>query len=394
MEDDFSARGLFKRIINFEESPRTMKWEFGYWGETVLRWYSEGLPCKNNLIDEQTGLTAAIQGPALPSQYIKSKDTTIDTDIAQYFEFDSGLHSVPYHYFYYPAFKEKIISEDEKYVIKYNEFHIKIRELKNKSSMPFWLEFPVKNRTDWEKIKEERLRHDSINDRFIGNRAGFYSEVKNREYVLGVFGGFGFFGSLRFLMGEEHLFMTYYDDPVLIKDMVSHLCDLWLMIAEELTSKIDFDLAYFWEDMSGKNGSLISPETFREFMSPYYKKITDFLRSKKIDKCIVDTDGYVEELIPLFLESGINMLNPFERQANNDLIKYRKKYPDLVMMGGFDKNTLYKGKKAIDSELEITKWLISQGGYVPFCDHLVPPNISWENFKYYRNKLNNIIDGS
>jgi hypothetical protein len=42
----------------------------------------------------------------------------------------------------------------------------------------------------------------------------------------------------------------------------------------------DFDIAGFWEDMAGKNGSLISPSIFREFMTPYYRKLTDFIKSK------------------------------------------------------------------------------------------------------------------
>ena len=195
-------------------------------------------------------------------------------------------------------------------------------------------------------------------------------------------------------MGEQHLFLSYYDNPVLIKDILEHLCNLWLSIAEELTAEIDFDLAYFWEDMSGKNGSLISPKIFEEFMTPYYKRINSFLRSKGINKSLVDTDGNVEGLIPLFNEAGVNIIYPFERQAGNDLFAYRKKYPDLIMMGGFDKNTLYKGKDAIDREFEVIKSLISQGGYIPFCDHLIPPNASWDSFKYYREKLNKIIDST
>lgn len=82
------------------------------------------------------------------------------------------------------------------------------------------------------------------------------------------------------------------------------------------------------------------------------KRIISFLRSKKIEKSVVDTDGNVEKLIPLFLEAGVNMLYPFERQAGNDLAAYRKKYPGVAMVGGFDKNTLFKGKEDIDKELE------------------------------------------
>ena len=174
--------------------------------------------------------------------------------------------------------------------------------------------------------------------------------------------------------------------------MLNHFCKLWLLMCEKLTSKIDFDFAVFWEDMSGRQGSMISPATFREFMSPNYKKLTDFLKSRGINIFAVDTDGYVGELINLFLEIGINMLFPFEQQADNDLIKFRKKFPELRMFGGIDKKILSRDKISIDKELEKISFLIGKGGYIPSIDHNVSPDSSWENFKYYRNRLNEIID--
>ena len=155
---------------------------------------------------------------------------------------------------------------------------------------------------------------------------------------------------------------------------------------------INFDIACFWEDMAGKQGSLISPAIFKEFMTPRYKKLIDFLKSRGITHFLVDTDGKVDQLVPLFLEAGITIIYPFEQQAGNDLIAIREKYPKLGMIGGFDKNTLYKGKGYIDRELEKISFLISKGGYIPCADHLVPPNCSWEDFKYYRHKLKTIID--
>jgi len=39
---------------------------------------------------------------------------------------------------------------------------------------------------------------------------------------------------------------------------------------------------------------------------PYYNKITDLLRSHETDVILVDSDGNTEELISLWIESGIN----------------------------------------------------------------------------------------
>jgi len=394
--NDNSAKEIFLKIMNFEPCSRTLKWEFGYWGGTLERWYGEGLAKIDNPVDKLK-YGGALVGPGHPSgsPSWSGKIPKIEADVHNLFKYDEEWSLAPYDYWLFPKFENIVINEDDKYIEYYGTDGIRKREYKDMSSMPMFLEFPVKDRNDWEKIKEERLNFNSIDKRFRGDKKHYIGQIKDRKKPLGIFDDpIGFFGSMRMLIGEDRLFMLYYDDPKLIKDIANHLCQLWILMAENLTSEIEFDIAVFWEDMSGKQGSLISPAAFNEFMTPYYKKLTGYLRSRGIKYFNVDSDGYVCNLIPLFLDAGINSMYPFEQQAGNDLINYRKIFPGLRMMGGIDKNALYKGKEYIDRELEKTTSLISQGGYVPFLDHIIPPNVSWENFKYYRNKLNQIIDST
>ena len=136
---------------------------------------------------------------------------------------------------------------------------------------------------------------------------------------------------------------------------------------------------------------LISPEIFKEFMAPYYKKIISFLNSKGIKNVIVDSDGYIENLIPLLIDVGVTGMLPFEKQAGNDLLRIRKNYPDFIMMGGFNKAILRdenaKWEEELNKELEEISILIKSGGFIPFGDHFMPPDVSWNNFKSYREKL-------
>lgn len=37
-----NARERFNAIMTFDTSVRTLKWEFGYWAETMRKWYGEG----------------------------------------------------------------------------------------------------------------------------------------------------------------------------------------------------------------------------------------------------------------------------------------------------------------------------------------------------------------
>ena len=393
MSENLTARELFLKIMELEPCDRTLNWEFAYWGGTLLRWYKEGLP-KIKGLPKKVKYGEGIRGPggALGSPSWGGEMPIWDFDVANYFNFDEGFHFLPYNSWIFPYFEKRIIYEDENFIELWDINGIRKRVVKDDSSMPFWLEYPIKNRRDWENVKEERFNLNTISKRWIIDKNDFIKNVKNRTYPLVIFDPpTGFFGSLRELIGEEKLFFLYYDDPELLRDILDHLCNLWLSIAEELTACLDFDMVSFWEDMSGKQGPLISPKIFKEFMAPCYKKLINLLKSRGLKFFLVDTDGKVDQLIPLFLEVGVNVMLPFEQQAGNDLIELKKMFPELRMMGGFDKNTLYKGKEFISKELEKMPELIKMGGFIPYADHDIPPNSSWENFKYYRNKLQDII---
>jgi uroporphyrinogen-III decarboxylase len=387
-----NTREIFLKVMNFEPCERTICWELGYWGETLTRWYREGLPRSRNpkrVLDHDEGLMGEM---TLCFLGLDGKIMERDYDVNKYFGFDEGLDFVPCQYWIYPGFEKKIIFEDDTSIELIDMDGIRRKEFKNKVSMPLWIEFPVKNRADWERVKEERFSLNNLADRFPINMDTIKKKREKRNTLLAILAApVGFFGSIRALLGEKRLYMMYYDDPDLVKDIAQHLCSLWLAISEELTSKFDFDIALFWEDMAGKQGSLVSPSIFREFMMPYYKKLIGFLKSRGIKHFLVDSDGKLDELIPLFIESGINSIMPIERQAGNDIIEIRKKYPELGILGGFDKNSLAKGRENIDKELEKIEWVIKTGGYIPSGDHSIPPDSSWESFKYYRTKLNNII---
>lgn len=392
--EKFSSKELFLKIMNFEPCDRTLNWEFGYWGGTINRWYKEGLP-------RVRGFSPELKfGQSVPGNAVAAGSTSWggeipvkDYDVSHYFNFDEGFTLVPYNYWIFPLFEKKIVFEDDKYIEFYDVDGIRKKSLKDDSSMPFFMEWPVKNENDWEKIKDERFNLDSIGKRFSGNFKEFAEKSKSIKSPLGILDApVGFFGSLRFLIGEENLFMLYYDKPGFLNKILDHLCNLWISMAEELTSEIDFDFAFFWEDMAGKQGSFISPAVFRQFMTPGYIKFISFLKSKGIKHFLVDTDGKVNDLIPLFLEAGITIMYPFEQQAGNNLTEIRNRFPDLGIIGGFDKNCLFKGRNFIDAELEKMPLLINKGGFIPCADHLIPPNCSWEDFEYYRNRLEKIIE--
>ena len=116
--------------------------------------------------------------------------------------------------------------------------------------------------------------------------------------------------------------------------------------------------------------------------------MTSFLKDSGVKVILVDSDGDVWKLLPLWLEGGVTGMYPFEVMAGMDVVEVRKAYPQLQILGGIDKTQLALGKKEIDEELEARlPFMLPRGGYIPFVDHVVPTNIPWDNFVYYRQRV-------
>jgi hypothetical protein len=74
-----------------------------------------------------------------------------------------------------------------------------------------------------------------------------------------------------------------------------------------------------------------------------------------------------------------------------DPVAFRKKYgKDLLMMGGFDKHILSQGKKQIEVEVHRLAPVVAEGGYIPFPDHRVPPDVPYENYLFYTELARNV----
>jgi uroporphyrinogen decarboxylase len=67
-----------------------------------------------------------------------------------------------------------------------------------------------------------------------------------------------------------------------------------------------------------------------------------------------------------------------------DPVTLRKQFgKELLMMGGFDKRILAQSPQAIDDEIARLTPLVEEGGFIPFCDHRVPPDVPLVNYEFY-----------
>ena len=391
---EMNARERYLAVMNFDPDVRTLLWEFGYWTATMERWYGEGLartpysPPPGH--PEGSGVIAEALSFPFPTHIVRYRDV----DVHRILGLDDGVVRIPLNWRLCPAFDVTVLEEDVTTQTMINADGVTICAKKASDSLPQFLSGPVSDRKSWEQIKEERFNTDNIMMRFPDRWEKLAPTYRNRDYPLGLQLD-GFFSLPRELFLVEHQLMAYYTQPDLMHDIGRQIFKVWMAVLEEVLSRTDLDFVYFWEDMSFKNGPLVSPQLFEEFITPYYKQMTQFLDTKGIKIRCVDTDGDCWLLLPGFVKAGITGLYPFECNAGMDVVAVRKAYPQLQIMGGLDKTKVAKGKTAIDAELDAKlPAMLAQGGYIPHIDHLVPPDVSWDDFLYYRQRVGEYVERS
>ena len=339
--------------MHFEPVDRVPLWEWGPWRSTLRRWQREALG---------------------PDGRVSELDVC---DAKELCGVDLWMQ---------PRYAERVIAEDDRTVTQLTDRGIVTRTLKDPDamSMPEHAAYPVRTRADWDALSKRFNAADPA--RWPTDWAERCARWRRDEPVL-IFQGPrspSLFGFVRELLGPERTLYAFYDDPDLVHDMMESYTTFLLGVLPRVLAETPLTSIWFWEDMCYRNGPLISPDMFRRFMVPRYRRVTDLARQHGVDVIFVDSDGNVEQLIPLWLESGINGVYPMEVAAGMDVGKLRRQYGrDLLMAGGIDKRVLAQDRQAIDRELEARFAVAEKGGYVPHLDHAIPHDVPYENFAYY-----------
>ncbi len=360
---DLTNRERFTRLMRGQTVDRAPFYSvFGPWPAAVERWKTEGL----------------------------AADATWET-IMEIVGFE-GHRGYQLHVngFMCPAFTPEVVEEDEDQRVIVDHFGVKQLERKDRGSMPTFLSFPIENREDWEREKH-RFDPDAP-----GRLPANWDDICMAARISSepVFAGdlpIGFFGGPRQIIGLENLVFMFFDDPELLSEILDTMCDLWVAFYTRVHRDCPLDYFFVWEDMCFKNGPLIGPDMFREFLLPRYERLTSTLRQAGVEHIIVDSDGDVRKLVPLWLEGGVNLIFPWETQMGLDITEVRREFPELGMIGGMNKAALAKDRAAIDAELAKVPWMLEQGRFIPAVDHFVPPDVSWDNYRYFYEKLRELV---
>jgi uroporphyrinogen decarboxylase len=366
-----TLRERFRAVMSYQPFDRVPVWHFGTWPQTKQRWQREGL---EGIADPHS------PGPDLPG---------MDRD------WETGLWDIHglVNLSWVPDLPEEVLEEAADYRVLRTPWGAVHKVARDGGSISQHLEEALKpTRESWRQFRR------FVDARDPGRRiAGWERKadaLNRREHVAAFLGG-SLFAWPREWMGVQEWSYLSYDDPALYEEIIAHVVDYFMEMLGPVLDRVQFDLAYFFEDCCFNGGPLISPDIYRRFYHKHYVRLIEFYRAKGVPFVMLDSDGKVDDLIACWLDSGVDILFPIEVGTwKADAPALRRRFGKrLRMMGGVDKLVIPHGEAAVRRELERVKPLADEGGYVPMPDHRIPPDCSLEAMRTYIRVFHNVFGG-
>ncbi len=351
-------RERFFACMDYHSGVRRPLHLVGIWPDTLARWRREGLPAEVRDVHAHLGLQ--------PLRVVNVTGT-------------AGV---------FPLFPQRPLDENDEFRTYTDGYGRTVRDFKQHTSMPEWLDFAVKTPDDLAAVLKDHFDVDCLDNRYDAAWEKRLQTAAAAPDALILIDGGGYYWTLRSLAGVEHASYLLYDAPELVDELFERYFTVVMDGLRRLSKRISIDLVGFGEDIAYKTGTLMSQEMFQRFILPRYRKAMDLARELGIRYTWYDSDGDVRPFIPDYLEVGIDCLAPCEVAAGMDPLELRRAFGrDLRLIGGFDKRIVAQGPAAIDAEFARLRPLIETGGFVPAIDHSVSADISWDNYRYYLDAL-------
>ncbi len=252
-----------------------------------------------------------------------------------------------------------------------------MRDNDDKYYMPEFIQYHVRDRQSWELYKELNTPGNLWPAEKIDQACEPYLD-RDRPLFLNLMSTWG---KIRDIAGAEKACTMLYDSPDLVQDIIDWQTQIRRTYLYPLVEKLKPEIIKLGEDNCYNHGMLISPAHFQQFCSPVYKEIADLARANKAEMVVVDTDGKVEQLLPLLDECGVNATYPVEAKADNNLLELRGQYPDFIFLGWVEKEIANEGNEHLmepEFENKIIP-MLKKGRYFPNADHSLQPMCTFPN---------------
>ncbi len=188
------------------------------------------------------------------------------------------------------------------------------------------------------------------------------------------------------LRGLEQFMMDLVINPAFAEELVERSMRYHLEIAKILVGK-GVDMIWTGDDFGQQHSMMLSPTLWRRVFKPRYREFYAELKRLNPDILIAyHSDGYIEPIIPDFIEIGLDVLQAVQPQSMNPA-KLKAQFGDrLSFWGTMDvQHTFpYGSPEDVAEEVRQRVELVGKdGGLILAPSHNIQPDVPMENLQAF-----------
>jgi uroporphyrinogen decarboxylase len=189
------------------------------------------------------------------------------------------------------------------------------------------------------------------------------------------------------MCGTEGWFIKLAKDPTFAEALVAKGVDLKIQMAINMLKAVgdNADIVGCADDFASQRAPMLSPRLYRKIIKPHQRRLFDAIKQHSRAKIWLHTSGNVYDLIPDFIEMGLDILNPVHVSATNmdDTEKLKREFgSELAFWGAIDTQRVLAFGSPADVRDQVRRRiddLAPGGGYVVSSIQNIPDGTPPEN---------------
>ena len=178
--------------------------------------------------------------------------------------------------------------------------------------------------------------------RYVGMKDKVNEVISNEQkaVVLGRMSS-GMWEHAMWMTGYEKFFTAMMLNKKLVHAIMTKILEIKMQYWEQTLQTVGAQVLVFScaDDLGAQDGLLVSLDLYKEMIWPYHKRLFEFIKKKANAKVYIffHNDGAVYETLPLLIEAGVDIINPWQVSCRgmDDTARFKREFgKDLTLWGG------------------------------------------------------------